>query len=465
MSDVRPAPWSGRAPRRSTGLKLLLVCALAVMMSVPALFVFLLLNDRTHRAEQVAGEISAVVGGPQTFLGPVVGIPYQIPNTDPKQPPARDVFVIFPIKGDATVEARSEVRRRSLFKVPVYVADVAFTAHFDLTGAAAKAPEGAVLDWSRAELLVAASDARGARSDVTLIAAGKPLSVAPAAAFNQVSLQGAAASPQPAGLQMLGAPAAEIVRPDAVFDAQAKMRFSGAQRLAVLAFAKTTTLQAKSDWPNPSFDGGFLPDPGRRTIDAKGFTAAWSVPFIARGVPAQGNADTLSRLGATALGVSFVEPANPYQSVARSLKYALMFIGLVFLAYFIFETLAGKRVHPAQYLLIGLAQIMFYLLLLSIAEQIGFDGGFAIAATATVSLISAYAGWVFESRRQGVIALIAFTLLYALIYVLMRLEDFALLVGAVTSFAAIAAVMYFTRRIDWYGSRDPAVETGSKESV
>jgi len=132
-------------------------------------------------------------------------------------------------------------------------------------------------------------------------------------------------------------------------------------------------------------------------------------------------------------------------------------VGLVFLAYFLFETLSGKRVHPAQYLLIGLAQVIFYLLLLSIAERIGFDGGFAIAAAATVGLISAYAGWVFESRRQGFIALVAFTLLYGLIYVLMRLEDFALLVGAVTSFAAIAAVMYFTRRLDWYGSRDPAV--------
>lgn len=137
--------------------------------------------------------------------------------------------------------------------------------------------------------------------------------------------------------------------------------------------------------------------------------------------------------------------------MARSLKYAPMFIGLVFLAYFLFETTQGRRVHPAQYVLIGLAQIIFYLLLLSIAEHTSFDAGFAIAATATVALISAYAGWTFESRRQGVIALVAFAALYGLIYVLMRLEDFALLIGALTSFAAIAAVMYFTRRVDWYG--------------
>jgi inner membrane protein len=446
-----------RQPRRSVGLKLLLVALLAVLMSIPAMFVFLLLNDRTHRAEEVTREISAVVGGPQTFLGPVVAVPYAVPAADPKQAPQRDVFVIFPIAGDAQVDARSEVRRRSLFKVPVYQADLAFKAHFDLAGAAAKAPPGAVLDWSRAELVVAASDARGARSDITLTAAGRTLPVAPAASFSQVALRSDGDNPSPAALTFFGAPASEVVRPDAVFDATARMRFSGAQRLAVLAFAKTTTAQARSDWASPSFDGGFLPDPGRRTIGPQGFTASWSVPFIARGVPAQGPSETLGRLGQTALGVSFVEPANPYQSVARSLKYALMFVSLVFLAYFVFETLSGKRVHPAQYLLVGLAQVIFYLLLLSIAERVGFDGGFAAAAVATVGLLSTYAGWVFESRRQGVIALIAFSLLYALIYVLMRLEDFALLVGAVTSFAAIAAVMYFTRRIDWYGSHDPAV--------
>jgi inner membrane protein len=450
---------SSRLPRRSVGLKLLLVAALAVVMSIPALFVFLLLNDRTHRADQVADEISAVVGGPQTFLGPVLGVPYQVPAADPKQAPARDVFVIFPVQGDATVDARSEVRRRSLFKVPVYQADVAFAARFDLNGVAALAPEGAILDWSRAELLVAASDARGARSDVTLTVAGRTLTAAPASVLSQVSTTDRA-NGQVGGLQFFGVPAAAFARPDATFAATGKMRFSGAKRLAVLAYGKTTTFTAKSDWASPSFDGGFLPDPGKRTIGPQGFTASWSVPFIARGVPAQGASETLGRLGQTALGVSFVEPANPYQSVARSLKYALMFVSLVFLAYFLFETLVGRRVHPAQYLLIGLAQVIFYLLLLSIAEQLGFDAGFAIAAAATVGLISAYAGWVFESRKQGLIALVAFSLLYLLIYVLMRLEDFALLVGAVTSFAAIAAVMYFTRRIDWYGSRDPAAASG-----
>jgi len=169
-------------------------------------------------------------------------------------------------------------------------------------------------------------------------------------------------------------------------------------------------------------------------------------------VRAEGIGNSLNGLSATALGVSFVELADPYQSVNRSLKYAPLFLGLLFLSYFVFEVTTGKRVHPAQYILVGFAQIIFYLLLLSFAERMGFDLGFLVAGAATVILLSANAGWIFVSRAQGLRALACFSLLYALIYLLLRLEDNALLVGAIASFLAVAAAMYFTRKIDWYSS-------------
>ncbi len=450
MSD-QPA-FTFRAPRRSMGMKLLLVCGLALLMSIPALFVFALLKDRTNRAETVTTEIGAMVGGPQTFTGPVLAVPYVVPAAKATEAAVQGVHLIFPAKGAATVSLTSEVRRRSLFQTPVYLADLTLKSAFDLNGAGAAAPVGAQLDWSKAELLVGASDARGAQSDVTIQMGGRTIALVPASLLSDIALNMVKDRNTPTGdnLQMFGAVAGVDVRPGAVFEVTARMKFSGAQKLAVVPYAKTTSLAVKGDWPHPSFDGGFLPT--HRQIDARGFTADWTVPFIARGVPAEGSSEAFGKLGASALSITFVEPANPYQSVARSLKYALMFVGLVFLAYFLFETMVGKRVHPAQYVLVGLAQIIFYLLLLSIAERTGFDVAFLIAAGATISLISAYAGWVFESRKQGFIALAAFSLLYALIYVLMRLEDFALLVGATASFAAIAAVMYFTRGIDWYGS-------------
>jgi len=223
----------------------------------------------------------------------------------------------------------------------------------------------------------------------------------------------------------------------------------------VLAYGKSTHLSVQGDWANPSFDGGFLPV--GRNVAASGFRADWSVPFIARGVRAEGTIESILGLDATALGVSFIEVADPYQSVTRSLKFILLFNGLIFLSYFVFEVTTSKRVHPAQYALVGVAQIIFYLLLLSLAERIGFDFGFLIAGASTVALLSTNAGWIFASRAQAIRALAVFSVLYALIFMLLRLEDNALLVGAVASFAAVALAMYLTRSIDWYGSLpDPA---------
>jgi len=149
---------------------------------------------------------------------------------------------------------------------------------------------------------------------------------------------------------------------------------------------------------------------------------------------------------------SSIKMVDSYRSVYRSLKYVLLFLGLVFLTYFVFEATTGRRVHPAQYVLVGTAQLIFYLLLLSLAEKIGFDFAFLLAGGATVALLSVNAGWVFLSRLQGTRALAIFSLLYGLIYMLLRLEDDALLIGAVASFLAVAAAMYSTRGIDWYSS-------------
>jgi len=149
---------------------------------------------------------------------------------------------------------------------------------------------------------------------------------------------------------------------------------------------------------------------------------------------------------------SSIKLVDSYRSVTRSLKYVLLFLGLVFLTYFVFEATTGKRVHPAQYILVGTAQIVFYLLLLSLAEKIGFDLAYLLAGGSTVALLSSNAAWVFSSRTQGIRALVVFSLLYSLIYVLLRIEEYALLVGAIASFLALTAAMYLTRNIDWYSS-------------
>jgi len=436
---------------RSMGIKLVVVSFLALLMAIPALFVMNIVEDRTNRAKEVVQEISGHVGGQQTFLGPVLAIPYSVPSTYKGGSVATGTYVVFPIQGDAAVRVRTEQRRRSLFKVPVFQADLNFDAAFDLGGVPSAAPTDASLDWSRARIVVGVSNAHGALADGTLAVNGKIVTFAPADSISDPN------SESRLPLTYLGVNAKDLAQPNAAFRVNAVFRFSGAQRLAVLAYGKTSHLTVEGDWPSPGFDGAFLP--AKRTVSPQGFSGEWLVPFIARGVRAEGTSAAVSNLDSSALGISFIEVADPYQSVNRALKYVPLFVGLVFLSYFVFEATARKRVHPAQYILVGLAQLIFYLLLLSLAERIGFDLGFLVAGGATVLLLSVNAKWIFGTLVQGLRALAVFSLLYVFIYLLLRLEDNALLVGAIASFMAVAAVMYFTRKIDWYSSITAGRET------
>ncbi len=435
---------------RSMGVKLIVVCGLALLMSIPALFVNSLVDERTSRASAVVQDVSAHIGGQQTFFGPTLAIPYTIAPEAPSKTATRGVYLVFPAQAEATVKLTTEERRRSLFKVPVFQADARFDATFDLTGVPIDPPLASQLEWSRAEILVGVSDLRGALADATVTTANKTSNLVVTQTAQDVSLPDGGDSPQK--FSFLGASIAGLHpgQPNPQFHVTAALRFSGAQRIAVLPYGKTTHISVQGNWPSPGFDGAFLPT--TRTVEKSGFRAEWTVPFIARGVRSEGPDVTMTGLGAPAVGVSLIEVADAYQSVTRSLKYAPLFLGLIFLSYFIFEVTTGKRVHPAQYLLVGVAQIIFYLLLLSLSERAGFDLGFIIAGGATVTLLATNAGWVFASRTQAVRAAVVFTLLYTLIYLLLRLEDNTLLVGAVASFLAVAAAMYFTRRIDWYSS-------------
>jgi inner membrane protein len=455
VDDFSRLPWGFQTRSRSMGVKLIVVCVLAVFATIPAIYVGGLVEERTKRAAEVVKEISRHVGGEQTFLGPTLAIPYGIQLQSAHDPTRRGFYVVFPTQASSVIKTMTEERHRSLFKVPVFQADLNFDATFDLTGVPRAIPQGAELDWSRAEIVVGVSDARGALADATLTLAEKTSTLVPAGIAQDLSVGGDQS--QRIKPTLFGASAGSVAKPNAQFAVTSVLRFSGAQRISVLAYGKTTHLAVQGDWTSPGFDGGFLPI--RRSVSGNGFNAEWSVPFIARGIRAEGQLDSITGLDATALGVSFIEVADAYQSVNRSLKYVLLFLGLIFLSFFVFEVTTGKWVHPAQYILVGIAQIIFYLLLLSFAERIGFDFAFLLAGAGAAILLSVDAGWIFASRSQGIRALIIFTFLYGLIYLLLRLEDNALLVGAIASFIAVAAAMYFTRGLDWYS---PLPMTGTR---
>jgi inner membrane protein len=429
---------------RSIGVKLMVVCGLAMSMTIPGLFVQGLIEERTKRALEVVRQISGYSGGRQTFLGPSLIAPYRDSPHSAGNP--QNAYVVFPAAGSAVLKTVTEERSRSLFRVPVFRADLRFEAIFDLTGTPSATPAGTEVDWDSAEIVVGVSDVRGAQEDATVTANGRTMALGPAQTLPDITLGSDKGGRLK--LTLLGTKIDTIVKPNARFQVTSSMRFSGAQRVSILSYGKRTQVSAQGDWPSPGFDGGFLPN--RRTITRNGFTAEWAIPFIARGVRSEGPVDSIAGLEATELGTSFVEVADPYQSVNRCLKYVLLFLGLIFLCYFVLEVATAKRIHPAQYILVGVGQIIFYLLLLSLAERIGFNWAFCLAGGSTVILLSTNAGWVFSSRLQGLRALIAFTLLYGVIFLLLRAEDYALLIGAITSFLAVAAAMYLSRKIDWY---------------
>ncbi len=424
------------------GLKLIVVCGLALLMTIPSLFVDSLVDERAHRATDVDGEISARAGGQQVLLGPTLAIPYRAPSPYQGGATAYGTYVVFPTQGDANVKVHTEQRRRSLFRVPVYQAALKFDATFDLTSTPLAPPVNAELDWSRASIVIGISDARGALADGTLTVNGNTRVFTPA--------ENIAGDSPHLVLSYFAVDISDLARPNAKFSTSVNLSISGAHRLSILPYGKSTHISAQGDWPSPGFDGTFVPL--KRATSDQGFSADWAIPYIARGVAAEGTSPVLGVFDRTAPGISFVEMADPYQSISRSLKYALLFVGLLFLSYFVFEVTSGKRVHPAQYILVGIAHMIFYLLLLSVAERIGFDWAFLLAGAATVLLLSANAGWIFASRIQGFRAFVVFALLYFFMYLLLRLEDNALLVGAVASFLGVAAVMYFTRNLDWYSS-------------
>lgn len=446
---------SGFIPRRSNGLKLLLVCGLALLLAIPALFVYGVVMERSSGQAQAVREVSTRVGGNQSVLGPVLGLPYSH-APDPAKPAnvVYGVAIAYAETGTATTQINVEERQRGIHLVPVFEADIAFDARFDPEALRTAIPEGATPIWNDARLYVGLSDSRGIAERIEVTANGSPVTLEPIPA--NYSDEGYHPAPQ-TSITLAGGAIRNLETLRTPFDVRASMKITGAQRFALGPFAKDTVANMTSNWASPSFTGGTLPTAHNVGESEAGFQAEWRVPYLARGIPGAGarlNLSDVVQYDHRDMAVRFIREANPYQSVQRALKYAAMFVGFVFLAYFLFEITSGLRAHPAQYVLVGLAQTIFYLLLLAFSERVGFDAAFGLAAVMTVGLTSAYAMSVFRSRKYGLRALGILSGIYALIYILMRAEGNALLAGAVASFIAIGLTMYLTRDVDWYGDRD-----------
>ncbi len=330
----------------------------------------------------------------------------------------------------------------------MYAARLKLSGRFAAPRMADVAAEVVAVRWRDVAFVLGLSGVAGLKEAAVLeIAGADDTPFAPSVGFPSTHLSGIHAKLAGAGSAVLPDPD----QPPQPFAFTVDLTFNGSLGLSVAPVARETRVSLSSDWPHPSFSGAFLPDD--RQVAASGFTAAWKIPHLARSVPeAWSLAETgLERLQPYAFGVAMIDPVDFYSLVNRAAKYGIMFVALAFMAVFCLELASARRVHPVQYLFTGISLVFFYVLLLSLAEHLGFTHAYLAASAATGAMLALYVGAAMSSAIRGLVMLVVFAAIYGMLYLILQLEDYALLAGAIVGFVALAIVMFVTLRVDWSG--------------
>lgn len=414
-----------------------------------------LVAEREARRREAVAEIAQAWGGPQTVLGPVLVVPHRVVRKEVVVPPPAPGMpastVVTPVEKTRVETAYAaflpdrlafegrlvpERRKRGLFEAVVYAVELKATGTFPALDLHALGIDPDAADFAGAFLSVAVADTRGIREEASVLWDGANERFRPGPGASGLGDAG------------LNAPLGSLDGGKAhAFSFTLRLR--GTESLSVAPLGASTEATFSSHWPSPSFTGAFPPE--TRTVGASGFTAAWRVSSFGRPYAQTWRAcPPKEQIAASSFGTRLYLPADEYQQTTRALKYAVLFVGLTFLAFALFEILGHARLHPLQYLFVGFALALFYLLLLSLAEHAGFGPAYLAAASATTLLVAAYSVWALAGARRGALLGAALASLYGTLYVLLRLEDWALLLGAGVLFAILAAVMFGTRRVDWW---------------
>ncbi len=448
MSDVMQT--AGRVTR-SPAFKFFLIAFLILLLLIPLLIVAALVSEREGRSQSVVSDVSRTWGGVQQLTGPFLVVPYLVRFESKEgdkiiQQTQERRAVFLPEELTITGDGTSSVLHRSIFDVNVYTAKLAVDGSFGVPDIADVDPNAVSVRWRDATVVLALSDVAGLKEAARLTVNGREtLPFAPSVGVPGSYMNGMHAKLSGASsvIEADTAPRAFRFHTDLVFTGSGSLTFAPAARETQIALA--------SDWPHPSFTGAFLPV--ERAVKADGFSAKWRVPHLARSVPNawQISDGGLERFQPHQFGVTFYQPVDFYDLVTRAVKYGILFLAVGFMGVFVLEILSNERVHAVQYLFVGIAMVFFYVLLLSLAEHLGFTKAYIIASAATGGMLATYVAKALQSIRSGILMAALFTLLYAFLYLILRLEDYALLAGAILGFAALTAVMFATLRVDWSG--------------
>jgi len=427
----------------SVTTKAVLIGVIVLLLLVPLAMLKSVVSERSSLRQQAYQRVEEGWGGGLIVGGPMLVVPTERNVVvDDKTRILRSDIYILPSRLDMDVDVTLEPQPRyvGIYAVPVYLSKLRLRGQFDFAALQSTlAQPGVRYLWSQSTLRLPISSVRSLREVTRAQFADRHVDLGPAgpglyrgveAAFDLEELRNARS---------------------ATFDFAAVV--AGSRSVSMLPLGNVTTVSLRSDWPHPSFDGAFLP--AERTITEQGFQARWQVLELNRTyrqVFAAGEVD-VGTLEQSAFGVGLFQSVDIYQRAERAVKYAVLFIALTFLTLFAWEQVTRNRLHPLQYLLVGLALSMFYLLLIALSEHIAFAVAYAVAATALVLLIGLYVAGALRSSRRGLVAGTAMAGVYGLLYMLVLSEDYSLLLGAIILFVSLAAVMLATRRIDWYQAR------------
>ena len=417
--------------------KLVLMGIIVLGLMIPLTLLRGLVSERREMRDQAVATVAQGWGGELVLGGPILRVPFETERKGASAESIREVHDLFVLADDLNIEAHLEQappRRVSLYEVPVYTVKARLTGRFRMPVvrlAAGAGPYG----WTKARLRLPLSDVRSVRQLVAASVGGRALQFEPSK------------SAGPAGIE--AAIDLSLYAPDAELPFTIELVLAGSRSMAVIPTASTTTLRLAADWPDPQFQGAFLP--ARYDVHAGGFAAQWQVLALNRsfGQSWVDNEISVERLQSSSFGVNLYQSVDVYQRTERAVKYALLFIVLTFLSFFGWEKLSDVRVHAMQYLFIGLALSTFYLLLIALSEHIDFAWSFWLGAGALVALLGSYVGgFTARASRGGVVAGLMVGV-YAVLYLLVLSEDYALLLGSIVLFVALATLMLATRRIRW----------------
>ncbi len=438
--------------------KLAVIFGLIISLMIPRSFLTDLINERMGWRQQAYDSIRQSWPGEQTLAGPVLVAPYQVTyrtqetvRTDSKksgktkviskESTYADVLYLIPRKLNIVSQLDSSIRYRGIYGVPVYTSKLEMQGEFNFHALqeVTEANKGAKLTWGKPYLSVAVRDQRG-------------IAAPPSLKWGDVTLPflpGSGLANSDAGMH------AKI--PQLTKDSPKAMAFAfnielkGMRSANYALLSDDTTIKLSSNWANPSFTGEMLPD--KRDITANGFTAEWRASSFSHNTAGLletcGKGDC-SRLLDKAVGFDLIQPVDVYQQSERSVKYAFLFIVLTFIILILLELLKKLRIHPIQYSFVGMALLVFYLLLIPLSEHIEFAQAYASGAVASTVLLTVYFGAILHSRKLGLILGAGLSVLYSLLYIILQAEDTALLMGSVLIFAILALLMLSTRNLDWY---------------